>query len=371
MTRTRVVLILAAIGIAALIWWRSSDGEKKSTRDRPVFVETTLVRTGAAPLELAAMGQVLSPHSVGLRPQVTGALTQIFFTEGTDVKAGDKLFQIDPAPYKAAVAQARAQLARDRAAMESARSQFERLEPLAEKEYASVQEIDAARTAMMQAQAVVESDQAAVTQAQINLDRTLVTAPIAGRTGSMSVNVGNIVGPSDATPVVVINQLQPIQVDYAIPQSSLPAIQQALARGVVPVRVSVESAAQPVAEGKLVFVDNAVSPATGTVRLRAEVDNKNLALWPGAFVTVAMTLEVEENAVLVPELAVQPGAEGSFVFLVDPESKLVLRNVKTARQVGGDVVIAEGLKGGEKIVARAPRNLSPGMKVQEGAPKRQ
>jgi multidrug efflux system membrane fusion protein len=324
------------------------------------------VRTGDAPLELSAMGQVLSSQSVSVRAQVSGALTRIHFTEGADVKAGDKLFDIDAAPYQAAVAQAKAQLARDRAAAESAKSQYERLAPLAKNEYASAQEIETARAAAAQAEAVVQADQAAVQQAMVNLDRTQVTAPIAGRTGSLAVKIGNVVGPSDATPIVVINQLNPVQIDFAIPQAQLASVQDALARGDVPARVTGEQPGDVLGQGKLVFVDNAVSPTTGTVRLKAEVDNGKLRLWPGAFVTVTLTLKVDQNVLLVPEIAVQPGADGSYVFTVDDAGVVAVRNVTVARQVGSDVVIADGLKAGETIVAKPPRGLAPGANIHGG-----
>ena len=363
MTRKRILLFAVLAGIGWFIWWRTHADSSKNPRPASMAVETTLARVGPAPVELSAMGQVLSLHSVGMHPQVSGTLAAIYFTEGADVAAGDKLFLIDPAPYKAAVAQSRGQLARDRAALSSARSQYQRLEPLAQKEYVSAQELETARDAMAQAQAVVESDVAALEQSQINLDRTLVTAPIAGRTGSLAVKTGNVVAPSDATPVVVINQLQPVQLDFSIPQSLLGAVQDALARGPVLVRVGGEQPEQTFGEGRLIFVDNAVNASTGTVRLKAEVDNRGLHLWPGAFVTVIVTLKVEQNAVLLPELAVQPGAAGSFVFLIDDTGKVSLRTVTVARQIGRDVVISDGLKGGEKVVAKAPRNLTPGMTV--------
>lgn len=363
MTRKRILLLAALAGVAWFIWWRThTDSKKNFERPTSLSAETTRARVGAAPVELSAMGQVLSLHSVAVRPQVSGTLAEIYFSEGADVAIGDKLFRIDPAPYKAAVAQSRAQLARDRAALASARSQYQRLEPLAQKEYVSVQELESARDAMGQAQAVVAADNAALAQSQINLDRTTVTAPIAGRTGSLAVKTGNVVAPSDAAPVVVINQLQPVLLDFSIPQSSLAAVQEALARGTVPVRVNGEQPEQTLGEGHLIFVDNAISAATGTVRLKAEVDNRGLRLWPGAFVTATVTLRVE-NAVLLPELAVQPGASGPFVFLVDETGKVSVHNVTVARQIGGDVVISDGLKGGEKVVAKAPRNLTPGMTI--------
>lgn len=369
MTRKRVLMIVVALGLGWLIWWRvASNNSNLGNRTAKPPIETIAVRAGAAPLELSAMGQVLSPQSVNVRAQVSGALTRIYFTEGADVKVGEKLLDIDAAPYQAAVAQAKAQLARDRAAAESARSQYNRLAPLAQKEYASAQEIETARAAAAQADAVVQADQAAVQQAMVNLDRTQVTAPIAGRTGSLATKIGNVVSPSDANPIVVINQLNPVQIDFAIPQTQLPAVQDALAHGNVQARVTTEQSSDVLGQGKLVFIDNAVSATTGTVRLKAEVDNSSLRLWPGAFVTVTLTLKVDQDALLVPELAVQLGAEGSYVFTVDQSGAVALRNVKVARQVGSDVVVVDGLKAGETIVAKPPRGLVPGMNVHGGAP---
>ncbi len=368
MTRRRVLTILAAIGLGWLIWWRIQTDRSLLVPHTPrPPIETTTARLGAAPLELSSMGQVLSPQSVNVRAQVTGTLTRIYFTEGADVKVGEKLFDIDAAPYQATVAQAKAQLARDRAAAASARSQYDRLAPLAQKEYASAQEIETARAAAAQADAVVQGDQAAIQQAMVNLDRTQVTAPLAGRTGSLATKVGNVVSPSDATPIVVINQLNPVQIDFAIPQTQLPAVQDALAHGNVLARVTTEQSSDVLGQGKLVFVDNAVSATTGTVRLKAEFDNTNLRLWPGAFVTVTLTLKVDQDVVLVPEIAVQPGADGAYVFTVDDKGVVALRNVVVARQVGGDVVITDGLKAGEVIVSRPPRGLAPGANIHGGA----
>jgi RND family efflux transporter MFP subunit len=368
-TRRRIVWIAGALGIVALVWWRiESDASKMPARPAPPPLQTLQARVGAAPVELVAMGQVVSPHSVAVRPQVSGAITEIYFTEGGDVAAGDKLFLIDPAPYRAALAQAQAQLARDKAALAAARSQYERLKPLEQKEYASAQEIENARTVAAQARALVDADEAALTQAQINVDRTLVKSPIAGRTGSISVQIGNVVGPSDAAPVVVINQLQPVQIEFSVPQSALASVQEALARGAVPVRVTAEQPGQVLGEGQLIFVDNSVNATTGTVRLKAEVTNRDLRLWPGAFVTAVLTLQVEPQAVLLPEGAVQPGAAGPFVFVVDSAGVVSLRNVVVARQVGTDVVIADGLKPGENVVARPPRNLAPGDNIDGKRP---
>jgi multidrug efflux system membrane fusion protein len=330
-------------------------------------VELVQARIADAPVQLSALGQVSSSHSVSMRPQVSGTLSEVYFTEGQAVTAGQKLFLIDPAPYQAVVAQQRAQLARDRAALASAKAQAERLAPLAAKDFVTPQEYEDARAAAAQAEAVVESDQAALASAQINLDRTLVRAPIAGRTGSLSVKSGNIVGPSDAEPVLSINQLDPVNIDVSVPQAALPKIQSALAAGPVTVQVSDEQAATRLGEGRLVFVDNAIDTSTGTVRLRAECPNREQGLWPGSFVTVTVVLSVQHGAVLVPEKSVQQGAEGAYVFLVGDDHRVSLGNVTVDRQVGDEVVIASGLSGGETVVAKAPRNLEPGMQVTTAA----
>jgi multidrug efflux system membrane fusion protein len=367
----RVLLIAIVAGVAAFVWFRThgSSGKRDAHAQMPrsTAVAMTQARVASAPVQFSALGQVISPHSVSVKPQVSGTLAEVFFREGQNVKAGDSLFRIDAAPYQAAVAQARAQRARDQAALESARSQYERLAPLAKKEFVTPQELENARAAAAQAQALVEADEAAIKTAQIDLDRTLVRAPIAGRTGALAVTAGNVVGPSDAMPVVVINQLQPIQVEFSIEQAGLARVRDALREGTVPVNVTAEQNGESLGEGKLVFVDNAVDAATGTVKLRAEIDNREERLWPGAFVNATVTLAVQQDAVLLPETAMQSGAEGPFVFLVGADGKVTLRSVVVDRQVGGDLVIGSGLKGGETVVARAPRNLAAGDTVSDAA----
>lgn len=365
MSFRRLALIVAIISLVAAVWWRShsNDNARRGFDGGDARVLLTQSRSDRAPVYLTAMGNVVSPHVVNVRPQVSGTLKEIYFEEGRDVAAGDKLFLIDPAPYQAALAQARAQLAVDRAALSAARAQFERMKPLAEKEYVTSQEFDDARAAADEAAARVVADEAAVQTAEINLGYTLIRAPIAGRTGSIRAKVGNLVSSNDSTPLVVINELDTVQVQFAIPQTDLARVQQALTQGDVAVEVFGSDLQQPLAKGRLQFIENTIDTSTGTVSLKAVVDNRDHRLWPGAFVSVRLQLAVENAAVLVPESAVQPGAAGPYVFVVDEESRAQVRTVTVDRQVGSELVIREGLKAGETIIAKAPQNLQPGSKV--------
>jgi multidrug efflux system membrane fusion protein len=363
-SRAGILAIATALAAAAgVAWWRTNTADHSPKGEHVVNVQATQARVGPAPVEISAIGQVLSPHSVALRPQVSGTLAEVYFREGSDVKEGEPLFLIDPAPYQAGVAQARAQVARDEAALGAAQVNYDRSKELAAQHYITPQDLANAKAAAGQADATVQADRAALQRSEIDLAHTRVSAPISGRVGALAVRTGNLVGPSDAQPLLTINQLQPVHVEFAVPQGQLLEVQDALARGKVPVRVAADANGPVLGNGKLIFVDNAVDEATGTVKLRAEIDNSAQHLWPGAFVSVTATLAMQDHAVLLPEVAVQPGAAGSFVFLLDADKKVQLVNVRVDRQVGPDMVISEGLKGGETVVAHAPRNLVPGTTV--------
>lgn len=366
--RARTVIsctLLAAL--AAVFFYRHSDqavAKPKESRNRTITVELVTVRVGDAPVEISAIGQIVSAHSVAIRPQVSGTLTRVLFTEGAAVKAGQPLFEIDPAPYRAALQQAQAAVARDQASLLAAQAQEQRLLSLIDKGYVTPQEVQDAKAAAAQARAGVQLSQAAATSARINLDRTLIRAPITGRAGLLTVKTGNLITANEATALVTINQLQPVQAEFTVPQSQLAALQQAMRRGPVKIAVRAQTGGAALATGKLLFIDNSIDSTTGTVKLKAEFDNQHEQLWPGTFVSFTATLATENRRVLVPELAVQPGIEGSFVYLVGADSTAQLKTVKVARQIGSEVVIAEGLQGGERIVARAPRELKPGATVK-------
>lgn len=359
-----IVLLTATLG--GLLLWQQQGAETEPRRPKPraVSVELATARVGDAPIQISAIGQIVSSHSVAIRPQVSGTLLQVFFKEGDRVKAGDKLFAIDAAPYRAALAQAQAQVASGRAALLAAETQQQRLQPLADKGYVTPQEVLDAKAAAEQARASVQVAQATIAAAQVNVDRTVIRAPISGRTGALAIKAGNLVTANEAAALVTINQLQPVQAEFTVPQAQLAALQQAMTKAPVKIAVSAQTGGPTLAEGRLLFVDNSIDTSTGTIKLKAEFANADESLWPGTFVSFTATLGVQANRVLVPEMAVQPGAEGSFVYVVGDDSKAVLRLVTVERQLGKEVIIASGLQGGEKIIARAPRDLKPGALVQ-------
>ncbi len=341
--------IIAAL-VAVLVWRIAGDTRisKNKQPDKPLVVEMTTARLQPMPILLQAVGQVQSEHSVQIRPQVSGMLEAVYFSEGQAVTKDQRLFRIDPAPYEAALGAARA-------ASENAKAQAARLAPLAGKEYVTPQEFGNARTAADQARA-------ALTQAQINLAYTEIRAPIAGRTGSLAVKAGNLVAPNDAAPLVVINQMQPILVQYSIPQQILPTLQRYQTQGGIRIFITREDGGGDLGEGELIFIDNAVTTDTGTVTLKARLPNAHEQLWPGQYVGVRTQLAVQDDAIVVPQSAVQTGQNGNFVYSVE-QGSAVICPVHVDRQVDDLAVIATGLKVGEKVVTRAPRNLRPGVKV--------
>lgn len=348
----RILVALAALAILASgIWFflpKSPPSEGAPAPKKPLRVDVAQAQVRPTPILLEAVGQVQPEHSVQIRPQVNGMLREVYFAEGQPVAKGQKLFLIDPAPY-------RAQAASARAAWENAQAQVERLAPLAGKRYITPQDFDNARTAADQARAALE-------QAQINLGYTTIEAPISGRTGSIGAKAGNIVAPSDAAPLVTINQIQPILVQYSLPQERLEQVRRHRAAGTVRVFITREDGSGELGSGELVFVDNGVDLATGTITLKARLANRDERLWPGQYVGVRMQLAVQPDAVVVPASAVQTGPDGNFVYRVIDGTASV-QPVRIDRQVDGFAVVAEGLNGTETVVTRVPRNLRPGSKV--------
>ena len=338
--------------LTLLVAWRvittKQGRHSRPQDDRALSVDTTVAVRRPMPVVLQSVGQVQPEHSVQIRPQVSGVLKQVFFTEGQTVRTGQRLFEIDPAPYQAALASAKS-------AWESAKANADRMAPLAAKDYVTPQEYQNAQTAADQAQAAYQ-------QAQINLAYTEIRAPITGRTGSLAVKAGNVVGPSDATPLVVINQMRPILVQYTIPQQQLETVRRYDAQHSVKVIVTHEDGSGDLGHGKLVFIDNSVNAATGTVMLKAELPNRDVTLWPGQYVGVTMQLTVQPDALVIPDTAIQTSQNGNFVYRV-VDGKAVIAPVTVDRQVGNEAVIASGLNGGETIVTRVPRTLRPGLSV--------
>lgn len=344
-------------------------GKGKGGRSRgggPLIVKVTRATVKPMPVLIEAVGTVEAEQSVQVRAQVSGTLKSVFFKEGDKVKAGQQLIQIDPRTYQAQYNQALAALARDKAQLENARAQQERLEPLLKREFITRQEYDVAVTSTKSLEATMQADQAAAEQARIQLEYTRIYAPITGRTGALAVRPGNLVAAGaggGGAPLVTINSTDPILVSFSIPERQLDEIRRYQNEKDMRIEVLPDRSTPPVVAGKLVFIDNTITPQTGTVILKTRVENDVEALWPGQFVNVRIVLTIQPDAVVVPEAAVQPGQDGSFVYLVDEQSKVQVRPVKVSRQIGGDVVIAAGIKAGDALITEIPQELQPGATV--------
>ena len=336
---------------------------KGKGRGGPVTVSTVTAKRQAMPVIIDAVGTVESEHSVSVRPQVNGVLEAVLFKEGDPVKQGQVLFRIDSRPLVAAVEQARAALARDQAQLAQAQAQEARLKPLVDKDYITRNEYDVALTQSKALQATVEANRAALDQATLQLSYASITAPIAGRTGSLSVRPGNLVSSgTGGSPLVVINSTKPILVSLSVPQRYLDDVRRAWADGAMRVGISSGPNSPAVADGSLVFIDNTVNQQTGTIMLKARVRNENEQLWPGQFVAARIFLKVEADALVLPESAVQPGQDSSFVYIAK-DGRARLQDVQVDRQVDDLVVISKGLSGGEEVIRDVPPTLANGSAI--------
>ncbi|MGH8413262.1 MAG: efflux RND transporter periplasmic adaptor subunit [Gammaproteobacteria bacterium] len=342
--------LIVAILIVLVVWRviSNSSADRHRPKDQALPVTTALASIQPMPILLQSVGQVQSEHTVNIQPQVGGVLKQVFFSEGQFVHAGQRLFLIDPAPYQAALGSAKA-------AYLTAKAQADREAPLAAKDYVSPQDYQSALAAAAQAQATFQ-------QAQINLSYTDIRSPINGLTGNLVVKAGNVVSPATATPLVTINKMKPILVQYSIPQQFLPEVRQYDAKHSIKIFITNEDGSGNLGSGNLAFIDNTVNTATGTVMLKAEIPNNNVQLWPGQYVGVSTQLTVQPKAVIVPATAVQSGQDGNFVYEV-VDGKAVVQNIIVNRQVGSLAVITSGLKGGERVITQVSRNLRPGLAV--------
>jgi multidrug efflux system membrane fusion protein len=328
-----------------------------------VAVSVATAERGSAPYIISSNGIVEPMQTVAIQSQVGGVLTAVRFKEGDEVKAGDVLFIIDPRPFKAALDQAVAGLARDKAQAESAQRDADRYAALVQKDYVTKSQADQALANAAAQRAVVEADRAAVDNAQFNLENATIRAPITGKTGSLQVKQGNLVRVGSPPPLVVINQIHPILVHFTVPDRELPNF---LKYGTgKPLLVRVTPRGDALAEeGLLNFMDNGVDTTTGTLMLKAHFENGSGRLWPGQFVSVLVQLYVENDAVLVPSSAVQVGQDGAFVFVVSADSKAEMRVVTPGRVVGDRTVIAKGLEVGSRVVTDGQSRLTPNAKVE-------
>lgn len=342
----------------------------------PVLVGQAIVKD--MPVTIKAIGRVNAEASVSLKPQVTGRITKIHFQEGQEVKQGDVLITIDPAPFEVALAQARAALAQATAVATNADAQVRRYTSLDKGGGVSKEQIDQVLVEAKKAAAEVAGAEAAVQKAELELGYCTLRAPLAGRTGRFLVTEGNVVT-ANQTDLTVINQISPIDVLFTLPERHLPALRQGLVSGELKTfaltsAATLAAARQqqdhaegttglPHVEGTLRFLDNTVNASTGTIDLKASFPNDPPTLWPGQFVNLTLQVSVERHSLVIPAMAVQTGQNGPFVFAVTETQTAEARPITVSRTVGQEAVIASGLKAGDTIVTDGQSRLAQGSKV--------
>ncbi len=325
----------------------------------PTPVVTAVAEVKTMPVTVDAVGTVEAISTVEVRAQVTGQIEKILFAPGQEVRKGQPLFELDARPFEAALKQAEAVAAKDRAQADDAKAQRARLQNLFDRGIIPREQLDTQTASAAALEATLAADLAAVEQARLNLQYTRITAPITGRTGALLAHVGDLVRANDTNPLVTINQLSPIYVSFAVPGKLLVDIRRHAARGPLAVRTKGDIAAA----GKVTFIDNAVDPTTATINLKATFPNADAQLWPGLFVQVAMELSAQPNAVVVPAIAVQPSQQGPYVYVVKSDHTVELRRVEVDRQQGDETIVAHGLAGGEEVVTEGQLRLRPGVRV--------
>lgn len=327
----------------------------------PVTVATATVKT--MPVQVTTIGNVEAYSSVSVRTQIAGELEHAYFSQGQDVKSGQLLFTLDRRPYEAALAQLQANLAHDQAQLANARTQADRNEKLFQAGIISKDQYDTFRTTAQAQEATVRADEAAIENAKVNLSYCSIYSPIDGRTGSYQAYPGNIAKAND-TVLVVINQIHPIYVTFAVPEQFLDEVKRFQAQRPLEVKAEIPNNPDPPFVGQLTFIDNAVDTATGTIKMRGTFANSANGLWPGQFVNVTMQLTLRPDAVVVPSQAVETGPSGKYLYVVKPDLTADFRLITPGEIVGGETVIDKGLASGEKVVTDGQLLLAPGSKVE-------
>jgi multidrug efflux system membrane fusion protein len=335
--------------------------KKQVQRGSRVAVTLARVEERDMPFALSASGSVEALRTAAVGSQVGGTVTRVAFREGDNVRAGQVLIQLDPRPFREAVDQTMAALARDRAMAETARNEMQRSKALYEQGILSQSEWDQKRSDAEAAAATVRADSAAVNTARLNLNYAAISAPIAGRSGRLMVHVGDYVKASTSDPLVTIIQPHPIRVTFKIPERDVPLVQRYRRLNPV-VSVQPDSGRAPLL-GTLAFVDNAVDPQSGTLLLKGEFPNRDGRLVPGQFVDVRMVLFVAPHALVVPTQAVSAGQQGPYVYVLNPDSTVSTRPVDVERTVDELTIVTRGLSKGEAVVTDGQMRLSPGAKV--------
>src|ERR1700689_1262978 len=363
-----VLLILAVIGAGYYGWQRFRGEDQATAANNAQKKAAPAVRVSIAPVQksdfpvyLTGLGTVQGFNTVTVRTRVDGQIDKVAFKEGQMVNQGDLLVEIDPRPYQAALDAAKAKKAQDEANIANANLDLQRYTKLGE--FATKQQTDTQRTTVQMLTAQIAADDAAIFNAQTQLDYTQVKTPITGVAGLRQVDIGNIVNASTQTGIVTIAQIEPIAVIFTAPEEQLPYINEAQSVQALKVIAITTDGKKPLADGTLAVVNNQVDTTSGTIRLKAVFDNKNHALWPGQSVSTRLLVKTLKDATVIPDDAIQHGTDGLYAYVVNSDNKAELRKIKVSASIDGRSVIEEGLSPGEQVITAGQYKVQPGTLV--------
>jgi membrane fusion protein, multidrug efflux system len=349
--------------LALLICAACSPKKEKPGAKPPVPVNVAQVQQKDLPVQVKAIGTIEAFTSVAIKSQVSGQIARVHFTEGSDVEKGALLVSIDPEPFQTALGQYEATLAKDQAQARFAAEQAKRYEGLLKDGIVTRDQYDMLKTNAESLAASVVADRAVIKNARIQLGYCSIRSPISGRTGTIALQPGNLVKANDLA-IVMVNQVSPIYATFSLPEKRLTEVKQAMAAGQLKVEAIIPGQPGAMESGTISFLDNAVNPATGTIKLKGFFANKSRKLWPGQFTDVLLTLASRQNAVVVPTHAIQTSQQGESVFVVKPDNTVEMRQVTSATAVGEETVIDKGLASGETVVTDGQLRLTPGAVVE-------
>jgi multidrug efflux system membrane fusion protein len=367
----RWVLFIAVVAAGGYYGWyhfygpeahaRAEAAHKSGAQQPAVRVSIAQVERADFPVYLTGLGTVQAYNTVVVRTRVDGQIDKIAFQEGQAVKQGDLLAEIDPRPFQATLDQAKAKKTQDEANLANANLDLQRYTKLGE--FATRQQTDTQRSTVAQLTAQIAADDAAISNAQTQLDYTQVKSPITGVVGLRQVDIGNIVNASSQTGIVTVTQIEPITVIFTAPEEQLPYISEAQKVAPLKTIAITTDGKKPLAEGKLSVINNQVDTTSGTIRLKAVFDNKDHALWPGQSVSTRLLVKTLKDATVVPDDAIQHGTNGLYAYAVSQDNKAELRHVKVGQSIDGRSVIEEGLKPGEHVITGGQFKVKPGSLV--------
>jgi membrane fusion protein, multidrug efflux system len=365
------ILFVLAVGGGGYFGWqqfygpearaKAEEAQKAASRKPPIPVNLAQVQKADFPVYLTSLGTVQAFNTVLVRTRVDGQIDKIAFQEGQTVKEGDLLAEIDQRPYQATLDQAKAKKVQDEANLANANLDLQRYTRLGE--FATKQQLDTQRSTVAQLTAQIAADDAAITNAQTQLDYTQIKSPINGVVGLRQVDIGNIVNAATQTGIVTVTQIEPIAVIFTAPEDQLPYIAEEQKVGALKVIAITTDGKKPLAEGSLAVINNQVDVTSGTIRLKAVFDNKSHTLWPGQSVSTRLLLKTLKDAIVAPDEAVQHSTDGLYAYSVNQDNKAELHKVKVGQSIDGRTVIDEGLTPGQRVIVGGQFKVQPGSVV--------